>query len=297
MKLYYYRGRQPNFGDELNPWMWLQLLPNLFSEDDSSTFLGVGSILYDHFPEDTLKIVFGAGYGAYTPAPNVHTGSWDIYFVRGPQTAEVLGLDSASPFVTRPFFYEPSVCLSRLRLAVSASCRIAGARILECGVKCVNRATLSSLIPALPFRRYWPRLPERNCCWLRPCTAQLWPTRCGCLDSSRPLQRENHRNGPTGADRSICPMSQRRMPPRVSKSRWRHVSDGSQWPTMAHDAECMRRSDCFLGSIAPSRGTAWSVGAVTSDGRSAEADAERRSQDRRSHRTDRGETHAAEAEG
>ena len=49
------------------------------------------------------------------------------------------------------------------------------------------------------------------------------------------------------------------MPPRVSKSRWRRVSDGSQWPTMAHDAECMRRSDCFLGSIAPSRGTAWSV--------------------------------------
>ena len=95
MKLYYYRGRQPNFGDELNPWMWPQLLPNLFSEDDSSTFSGVGSILYDHFPEDTLKIVFGAGYGAYTPAPNVHTGSWDIYFVRGPQTAEVLGLDSS----------------------------------------------------------------------------------------------------------------------------------------------------------------------------------------------------------
>ena len=54
---------------------------------------GSASILYDHFPLSARKIVFGAGFAGYTGKPDIHDGTWDVHFVRGPQTAEVLNLD------------------------------------------------------------------------------------------------------------------------------------------------------------------------------------------------------------
>lgn len=91
--MYYFKGWQPNFGDELNPWLWPRIFGDIWHETDRELFLGIGSILYDRWPADRPKIVFGAGYGAYGGGPpNVHDGSWDVFFVRGPQTAEWLGL-------------------------------------------------------------------------------------------------------------------------------------------------------------------------------------------------------------
>jgi len=93
MKLYYFQGDEPNFGDELNPWLWSRLLPDFFSEDEAEIFLGIGSILFDGFPQDSKKIVFGAGYGGYHPPP-VLNENWHVYFVRGPRSAAALSLDS-----------------------------------------------------------------------------------------------------------------------------------------------------------------------------------------------------------
>jgi len=90
--LYFYRGNKPNFGDELNTWMWPKILEGVWDQSDNSIFLGIGSILYDFFPEDKTKIVFGAGYGGYTPLPKVNK-SWKFYFVRGKLTARALGID------------------------------------------------------------------------------------------------------------------------------------------------------------------------------------------------------------
>ena len=94
MKMYYCQTSQPNFGDALNPWMWPRLLPDLFDDNDKELFLGIGSILFDYFPASSRKVVFGAGYGGYTPAPQIDA-AWKIYFVRGHLTADVLGIDRA----------------------------------------------------------------------------------------------------------------------------------------------------------------------------------------------------------
>jgi succinoglycan biosynthesis protein ExoV len=92
MKMYYYRGPRPNFGDALNAWLWPRLLPDFFDNDESALFLGIGSILYDFLPPAARKVVCGAGYGGYTPVPRIDE-RWAFYFVRGPVTARTLGLD------------------------------------------------------------------------------------------------------------------------------------------------------------------------------------------------------------
>lgn len=97
MKLTYFQGDPPNFGDELNAWIWQSVLPRGFFDDDETTlFLGIGSIIQDIYPKDALKVVVGSGFaGAYSAVPDVHDGSWDFRFVRGPETCRLLGIDPA----------------------------------------------------------------------------------------------------------------------------------------------------------------------------------------------------------
>jgi succinoglycan biosynthesis protein ExoV len=92
MKMIYFKTTRPNFGDELNVWLWPRLLPGFLDDDESTLFLGIGSILYDSFPRDSKKIVFGSGYGGYTSLPTIDE-SWKFHFVRGRLTAGSLGID------------------------------------------------------------------------------------------------------------------------------------------------------------------------------------------------------------
>jgi succinoglycan biosynthesis protein ExoV len=95
MRLYVYRDRAPNFGDELNPWLFPRLLPGFFDDAPEVLFLGIGSILFDSHPAGARKLVFGSGYGGYT-APPVMDSSWDVRFVRGHRTAAQFGLPAAT---------------------------------------------------------------------------------------------------------------------------------------------------------------------------------------------------------
>lgn len=93
MKMFYYRGRHPNFGDELNHWLWPKLLPDFFDEDASTLFVGIGSTIGDAATHAGKKLVFGAGFVPhYHPLPQINE-AWNIYFVRGLRTAARLGLE------------------------------------------------------------------------------------------------------------------------------------------------------------------------------------------------------------
>ena len=101
MKLYHYDfGKDTlNFGDDLNGWLWPRLLPGLLDDDPSATLVGIGTLLNERLREETphaqRRLIFstGAGYGdgSYRPGPCDR-----VYCVRGPLTAQALGLPPAS---------------------------------------------------------------------------------------------------------------------------------------------------------------------------------------------------------
>lgn len=91
MKLYYYKHASGNFGDDLNPWIWNTLAPELFDDDDSQVLVGIGTLINDKAPAAPLKLVFGSGVG-YNGAPQIDE-RWRFLCVRGPRSAKFLNLD------------------------------------------------------------------------------------------------------------------------------------------------------------------------------------------------------------
>ena len=99
MKLFYYKDPQGvrNFGDDMNPWFWEKFLPNGFDDKEGAILVGIGTLLNDlhrELYEKTDRVVVfgsGVGYGKQPPSINDH---WTIYCVRGPLSAQALGLDA-----------------------------------------------------------------------------------------------------------------------------------------------------------------------------------------------------------
>jgi len=112
VKLFYFRhvSGVPNFGDELNPWIWMRLLPDAFNDDDRTQFVGIGTVLNDRLPVAPRTVVFGAGVGYY--GSPCRDDTWSVYCVRGPLSARVLGLP-AEAAVTDPAALIRRVCPRR----------------------------------------------------------------------------------------------------------------------------------------------------------------------------------------
>ncbi|HAG83410.1 MAG TPA: succinoglycan biosynthesis ketolase [Cyanobacteria bacterium UBA12227] len=97
MKLFYYQRRDKlsNFGDALNPWLWTQLLPNVFNNDESTVFVGIGTLLNNllphRLPSTRQIIIFSSGVGYETGLPAMDK-RWKINCVRGLLSAQKLGL-------------------------------------------------------------------------------------------------------------------------------------------------------------------------------------------------------------
>lgn len=94
MKPYYWESDHGNFGDDLNLWLWDFLLPGFRDVHQETLLVGVGTVLNKVLlPEGQHKLVIGSGFG-YGSLPDMsRREEWDIRAVRGPQTAQKLGLD------------------------------------------------------------------------------------------------------------------------------------------------------------------------------------------------------------
>jgi len=103
MNFVYFKSAIGNFGDDLNPWLWPQLLTSNAGEENSA-FLGIGSILFNgnkilNAYQDQKKIVFGTGIRPSKDFKSFKTDdTWDIRFLRGPLSAMSLG--NRHPYIT-----------------------------------------------------------------------------------------------------------------------------------------------------------------------------------------------------
>ncbi len=88
-RLYYYRDEFGNFGDDLNPWLWSRLLPDLLDDAAVPALVGIGTVVNEQLPAGP-KVIAGAGVG-YGTVPQL-TDEFAVHFVRGPGTARALGL-------------------------------------------------------------------------------------------------------------------------------------------------------------------------------------------------------------
>jgi succinoglycan biosynthesis protein ExoV len=71
--------------------------------------------LWDDFPKRPTKHVIGSGFGGYTAAPDVHDGTWNIVWVRGPLTAAALGISKSLAIA------DPAVLLRAIPLPDAAA--------------------------------------------------------------------------------------------------------------------------------------------------------------------------------
>ncbi len=86
-----------NFGDALNGWLWPRELGAAADDGTGPWLFGIGSLLGDvrPVPDGEPKVVAGAGAGYGDPP--VLDSTWSVYAVRGPRTADALGLPRSTP--------------------------------------------------------------------------------------------------------------------------------------------------------------------------------------------------------
>lgn len=90
--------KRPNFGDDLNNWLWPKLIPECLEEDDGIDFLGIGTLLSNKRFSQKLRnsekvVIFSSGcWGVDVPTVD---SRWHIYGVRGPRTAAHLKISDS----------------------------------------------------------------------------------------------------------------------------------------------------------------------------------------------------------
>lgn len=94
MEVHYFRGKYPNFGDDLNASLWTHVLPHDVLDQQDILLFGVGSILNEerisaYAGDPRRKAILGSGTSYGAPPSNL--SDWHVHAVRGPLTASLIG--------------------------------------------------------------------------------------------------------------------------------------------------------------------------------------------------------------
>lgn len=93
MKVFHWVGKYPNFGDDINLFIWKHFIPEVVEkEDDNVLLVGIGTVLSDGLPEAEARVIMGSGAGYGVLPADPEAGKWVIYGLRGPLTTRLLGL-------------------------------------------------------------------------------------------------------------------------------------------------------------------------------------------------------------
>lgn len=104
MEIFHYKSNPENFGDVLNRFIWPKIFEGCEKLKKDTLFLGVGTVISNDLLANLVDkyseiIVFGSGAG-YGELPKINK-KWNFIFVRGPKTAEILGLNNLK-YITDP---------------------------------------------------------------------------------------------------------------------------------------------------------------------------------------------------
>ena len=88
MQPFYWQSQHGNFGDDLNLWLWDNLLPGFRDVHPDVLLVGVGTVLdCALLPSGMRKLVIGSGLRYGTLPDLSDKDEWDVRCVRGPLTA------------------------------------------------------------------------------------------------------------------------------------------------------------------------------------------------------------------
>lgn len=96
MRIEYCRLALGNVGDDLNPWLFSKILSQPFTDTSETTLIGIGTLLSEGLTRKPAicqaKEVFVFSTGSWPNQRPELDDRWTIFGVRGPRTAERLGL-------------------------------------------------------------------------------------------------------------------------------------------------------------------------------------------------------------
>ena len=119
MDLFYWKSSEGNFGDDINAWLWCELLPGWRDCAPEVSLFGVGTLLNKKNLErfrGKRALILGTGVGYGQCAGLELDKSWDFRALRGRRSAEALGLPSEIGIA------DPAIALSDLACFKGLTC-------------------------------------------------------------------------------------------------------------------------------------------------------------------------------
>ena len=92
MDIFHFHLETGNFGDDLNLWLWDEILPGWRDILPGHLLVGVGTLVNHKLPRGMPKVIMGAGIGYGTLPDPAQMAECRFVAVRGPRSAAALGL-------------------------------------------------------------------------------------------------------------------------------------------------------------------------------------------------------------